>query len=169
MGGFRSISLVGFALQTMGDMNIAQDSDVVKTNGRPTGHHPGLQFSHFYILWVTKRRKGHRFNRADCKRATYPNDPFNNTRGRMMLDTWVIQNNGHETKGQFQAQKVVEVYNRILTVAGKPGGTMLDIFAGSGTGAIAAMRWGMKSISVERDPQAVAHIIERINAETRGK
>jgi imidazolonepropionase-like amidohydrolase len=29
----------------------------------------------------------------------------------------------------------------------------LDLFAGSGTGTIAAMRWGMESIAVEREPK----------------
>jgi DNA modification methylase len=50
-------------------------------------------------------------------------------------------------------------------MTGKPGGTMLDLFAGSGTGAVAALRAGMKSISVERDPRYVQDIIKRLKAE----
>ena len=46
-----------------------------------------------------------------------------------------------------------------------PGGTMLDLFGGSGTGAVAALRWGMKSSSIERDSGYVADIVERVKAE----
>jgi DNA modification methylase len=54
-----------------------------------------------------------------------------------------------------------------LDVAGKPGGLLLDLFSGSGTGAVAALTWGMRSISIERELAYVQMIRERVAAEVR--
>jgi site-specific DNA-methyltransferase (adenine-specific) len=56
---------------------------------------------------------------------------------------------------------------RILDVAGKPGGLLLDLFSGSGTGAVAAAEWGMRSVSIERKPAYVQMIREHVAAEVR--
>jgi site-specific DNA-methyltransferase (adenine-specific) len=50
----------------------------------------------------------------------------------------------------------------MIDVAGRPGGLLLDLFAGSGTGAIAALRWGMESISIERDLEYCNMIRRRV-------
>jgi DNA modification methylase len=59
------------------------------------------------------------------------------------------------------------VMERVLDVAGRPGGLLLDLFAGSGTAAIAASKWGMRSISVEREPAYVQMIRERVANEVQ--
>jgi hypothetical protein len=53
------------------------------------------------------------------------------------------------------ASKPVALYRRILDVAGRPGGVVLDPFSGGGTGAIAAMRSGMRSVLIEREVEYV--------------
>jgi site-specific DNA-methyltransferase (adenine-specific) len=60
------------------------------------------------------------------------------------------------------------VIERILDVAGKPGGLLLDLFSGSGTAAVAAAKWGMRSVSIEREAAYVQMIRERVAAEARG-
>jgi DNA modification methylase len=158
------LPLIGRLLQ-MKDVNIVQYIQVVKLNGRPVIEARYLQYSNYPIIWVTKDGKDYRFNHHEIKQTVWLNDPFNNKRGRMKRNTWLIPTNARENKTGFPAQKGIAVYNRILTMTGLPGGTLLDLFSGSGTGTVAAMRWGMRSIGVERDPQYVADIVKRIQAE----
>ena len=56
-----------------------------------------------------------------------------------------------------------------MDVAGKPGGLLLDLFSGSGTGAVAASSWGMRSISIERDNAYVQMIRERVATEVQSR
>lgn len=57
------------------------------------------------------------------------------------------------------------MYNRILTMTGLTGGTLLDLFSVSCTGTAAAMLLGYAVQGVERDPQYVVEIVKRIQAE----
>ena len=50
-------------------------------------------------------------------------------------------------------------------MAGKAGGTLLELFSGAGPGALAALRWGMKSISVDREPAYLAMLAQRVREE----
>ena len=52
-----------------------------------------------------------------------------------------------------------------LLMAGIAGGTVLELFSGAGPAAIAAMRWGMKSISIDREPSYLAMLAQRVNDE----
>jgi tRNA G37 N-methylase Trm5 len=54
---------------------------------------------------------------------------------------------------------------RFLHVAGIAGGTVLELFSGAGPGAIAALRWGMQSISIDRDPTYLAMLARRVREE----
>jgi DNA modification methylase len=58
--------------------------------------------------------------------------------------------------------KPLQLYERMLDVAGRPGGLLLEPFAGSGPGAIGAIRWGMESISIERDESYCEMIRQRV-------
>ena len=162
-----SVGPVSRMLQAMG-LNVVQHIQVICLNGRPLIKPRLLQHSHFTVVWATKDGSDYHFNGHQAKRAHWTNDPFSEE-GRMMRDIWFIPNAGHENKTRFPAQKPIELYERILTMCGRPGGTMLDLFAGSGTGAVAALRWGMKSISIERDPGYVDDIVERLRAEHKAK
>ena len=50
----------------------------------------------------------------------------------------------------------------MLKVTGKPGCTLLELFSGAGPGAIAAMRWGMKSYSIARETTYMAMLAQRV-------
>jgi DNA modification methylase len=156
---------INYLLQKM-DVNIVQHIQVYKLNGRPIPGRPRfLRHSHHTIIWATKHEKGYKFNDRQVKMAVWRSDPFNNIRGQMKRDVWLIPNSGHENKTGFPAQKPVEEFNRILQMTGTPDGTMLDIFSGSGSGAIAALRAGMKSINIEREPRYVEDIVKRVKGE----
>jgi len=49
----------------------------------------------------------------------------------------------------FQTQKPVDLIERVIQLAGKPGGLFLDTFVGSGSSLVAAERQGMRWIGVD--------------------
>ena len=84
-----------------------------------------------------------------------------------MRDVWDIPANGRENTSHHPSPKPLAVLKRILDVAGKPGGLLLDLFSGSGTGGGRSVHpWGMRSISIEREDAYVQMIRERVAAET---
>ncbi len=90
-----------------------------------------------------------------------PLDSFS-ARGKQMLDIWDIPTRpgvGHPSP------KPIELSERFLLMAGIAGGTVLELFSGAGPAAIAAMRWGMKSISIDREPSYLAMLAQRVNDE----
>ena len=58
--------------------------------------------------------------------------------------------------------KPVELIRWMVRLVVPPGGTFLDPFAGSGTAAIAALAESRNAILIEREPQYVADIRERV-------
>ena len=68
--------------------------------------------------------------------------------------------NGHSS------QKPLSLYRRMLDMCGVEGGTVLDPMAGSGTSGVAAVRWGMKAILIEREAAYCDLIKKRIAAES---
>ena len=45
------------------------------------------------------------------------------------------------------------------------GGTLPKLYCGAGPGALAAVRWGMKSISIDREPSYLAMLAQRVSEE----
>ena len=84
-----------------------------------------------------------------------------------MRDVWDIPAAPQENRYGHPSPKPLAVYQRLLEVAGKPGGLLIDAFSGSGTGAIAAMRSGMSSISIEREPVYCDMIRRRVADELK--
>jgi DNA modification methylase len=140
----------------------------VMRNSRPNVATMALQPSHHCILWIGKEKGNYRFNYRQCKRSEFDGDYFA-ARGLQLRDVWDIPAAPHENKPYgHPSPKPLAVYRRCLDVAGKPDGLLLDLFAGSGTGAIAAMRWGMHSLSIEREPTYCELIRRRVAAEVAG-
>jgi site-specific DNA-methyltransferase (adenine-specific) len=162
-GTFHNIGLINRIAQLRGYV-ILNELIWVLRNSRPHLAKRRLQASHQNILWIAKNFDACRFNYAACKRAHDPDDFLSaaNTQARDVMD---IPTAGHENRTGFPAPKPLAVYERLLRIAGKPSGRLLDLFSGSGTGIVAAMRWGMESISVERDPNYVADICQRVDTE----
>lgn len=65
-------------------------------------------------------------------------------------------------------EKPVEFLLRLLRLTTRPGETVLDIFAGSATCGVAALRLGRKFIGVEKDPEFFDLCVERLRAEENG-
>jgi len=67
--------------------------------------------------------------------------------------------------GLHPTQKPVALFERMIRTYTQEGETVLDMFAGSGTTAVAAERAGRKWICMEREKQFVDVINSRISAE----
>ena len=164
-GIFTNLPLIARLCQMHGHLIVGEIVWVLR-NSRPVVARRRLQQSHQNILWIVRNPKDYRFNYDDCKHADHPQDYFS-TRGKQMRDVWDIPAASRENRYGHPSPKPVAVYQRLLEVAGKPGGLLIDAFSGSGTGAIAAMRSGMSSISVERDPVYCDMIRRRVADELK--
>ena len=158
-GIYTNIGLINRICQKKGYFIVNEIAWTVR-NSRPTSGRM-LQGSHQNILWIAKTEGDYRFRYGECKDAHYPGDYFSKA-GMQMRDTWDIVVAPHENKYGHPTPKPLALYCRILDVAGKSGGMLLEPFAGSGPGAIAAMRWGMHSFSIEQRPDYCDMIRQRI-------
>jgi site-specific DNA-methyltransferase (adenine-specific) len=160
-GTYHNIGLVNRICQTK-RYTIVNEISWVRRNARPDVAPRRLQPSHENILWVVKDDSRYRFNYRLCRRNHY--DDWLSKRNQPLRDVWDIVTNSHENKGHHPSPKPLAVLTRILDVAGKPGGTLLDLFSGSGTAVVAASNWGMRSVSIEREAAYVQMIRERVAA-----
>lgn len=159
-GVFTNINIIGRLLQIKG-IWINNQIGWIKRNSRPNLCQRRLHHSNESVLWAVKNPKTYRFNYRLCKMHHDPLDHFS-TRGKQMRDVWDIPVRpgvGHPSP------KPVELCTRMLDVAGKAGGTLLELFSGAGPGAIAAKRWGMRSISIDRERRYLAMLAQRVMAE----
>jgi site-specific DNA-methyltransferase (adenine-specific) len=159
-GVHTNLYLIGRLLQIKG-IQINNNIAWVKRNSRPNICQTRLRYSNEAVIWAVKNPKTYRFNYRRCKLHHDPMDCFSE-RGKQMRDVWDIparKGNGHPSP------KPVELYTRMLDVVGRPGGKLLELFCGAGPGAIAAMRWGMESASIDREPKYLAMLAQRVRDE----
>lgn len=82
-------------------------------------------------------------------------------------DSFEIQNvitRGTNEQKLYQAQKPVELIEKLVLDLCVPGGTVVDFCAGSGSTAVAAVKTGRKAILFEKDPVACQIIRARLGA-----
>jgi len=161
LGTLHNIGLINRICQIKGYYIIAEVI-WVNRNGRPNATTKNLQPTHFNILWIAKQSGNYRFNYRDCKRRDYAGDYFAE-RGKQLRDVWDIPCAPHENKRYgHPSPKPIALYERMLDVVGNPGGLLVEVFAGAGPGAVAAMRWGMESLSIDREPTYCDMIRRRV-------
>jgi site-specific DNA-methyltransferase (adenine-specific) len=163
LGTYHNIGLINRILQIR-SIEILGHICWYKRNAVPHLAGRRMASSHETVLWAVKSRD-YRFRYRECKSAEYPGDAFKK-RGLQMRDVWDIPTDARDGVGH-PSPKPVALYDRMLDVAGKPGGVLLDPFAGGGTGAVAAMRWGMRSISIEREDRYIDMIKARVTTARR--
>ena len=82
---------------------------------------------------------------------------------RGVPDVWRHKTGGHKPNGH-PAEKPVGLVERILKTSGlKPGETVLEPFAGSGTTAVAAKALGLKCIAIEAEEKYCEIIAKRLD------
>jgi site-specific DNA-methyltransferase (adenine-specific) len=125
---------------------------------------------HDNILWYTKDPKRYTFNLDECDRIPYMAPGLvgaeKASRGKTPTDVWwhtIVSPTGKEKTG-YATQKPLGILERIVKVHSKPGDTVLDFFAGSGTTGEAAARHGRHFVLVDQNADAVKIMKRRLAA-----
>ena len=87
-------------------------------------------------------------------------------RGKAPTDTWwhtIVPTNGREKTG-YPTQKPEGIVRRMVQASSRPGGWCLDFFAGSGTLGAVCRQLGRRYVLVDRNPEAVQVMRERLGA-----
>ena len=89
--------------------------------------------------------------------------PEKAARGKWPTDTWwhtIVPTNGREKTG-YPTQKPLGIVRRIVAASSRPGETVLDFFAGSGTTGAACLELGRRFILIDDNPEAFRVMRER--------
>jgi site-specific DNA-methyltransferase (adenine-specific) len=84
--------------------------------------------------------------------------PEKAARGKLPTDTWwhtIVSPTGKEKLG-YPTQKPIGILKRIVSASCRPGGVVLDFFAGSGTAGAAARELGRRFVMVDSSDEALA-------------
>lgn len=116
---------------------------------------------HDNILWYAKNPADYQFHLEECDRIAYMAPglvgPEKAARGKTPTDTWwhtIVSPSGREKTG-YPTQKPRGILDRIVKVHSRPGDTLMDFFAGSGSFGEAAVALGRKCILVDNNPEAM--------------
>ncbi|MBC6443378.1 MAG: site-specific DNA-methyltransferase [Rhodobacteraceae bacterium] len=123
---------------------------------------------HDTIFWYAKDPDNYTYNYDAIDRIPYMAPglvgPEKAARGKTPTDVWwqtIVSPNGKEKTG-YPNQKPITILNRIVRVHSNPGDRILDFFAGSGTTGEAALRNGRRAVLVDRNPEAVRVMKNRL-------
>ncbi|HEY7796264.1 MAG TPA: site-specific DNA-methyltransferase, partial [Microbacteriaceae bacterium] len=86
-------------------------------------------------------------------------------RGKLPTDVWwhtIVSPTGKEKSG-YPTQKPLGVLRRIIQASSKPGDSVLDFFAGSGTTGVAAAELDRKFVLIDQNPEAINVINKRLS------
>lgn len=169
-GTMHNIFSVGFAAQQL-NMRIVNDVTWFKPNAPFNAGCRCFTHSHETLVWLTKGRESqHTFDYQWTKSTPFDTDKLKNA-GKQMRDVWSIPvaPQSERTFGSHPTQKPVRLLERIVLATSSPNDTVLDLFAGSGTAGVAALRHGRAYIGVESDPDYVEGIMARRLAAEMGK
>ena len=123
---------------------------------------------HDTIYWFAKDANNYIFNYDDIDRVPYMAPKLVGAekakRGKTPTDVWwntIVPTNGREKTG-YPTQKPLAIVERIVRVHSRPGDTVLDFFAGSGTTGEAALNNGRNAVLIDENPEAVRVIKQRM-------
>jgi site-specific DNA-methyltransferase (adenine-specific) len=121
---------------------------------------------HDTILWYAKDPNNYIFNYEEIERIPYMAPglvgPEKAARGKTPTDVWwhtIVSPTGKEKTG-YPTQKPLGIVRRILQASSRPGDTVLDFFAGSGTTGEAAHQLGRRFILIDNN-KAAFQIMQR--------
>jgi site-specific DNA-methyltransferase (adenine-specific) len=86
--------------------------------------------------------------------------------GKLPTDVWwhtIVSPTGKEKTG-YPTQKPLGILRRIIQASSRPGDTVLDFFAGSGTTGAAAFELNRRFILVDKNPEALEVMRSRFTA-----
>ncbi|MEY4990107.1 MAG: hypothetical protein RIS08_333 [Actinomycetota bacterium] len=84
--------------------------------------------------------------------------------GKLPTDVWwhtIVSPTGKEKTG-YPTQKPEGILRRIIAASSKPGDTVLDFFAGSGTTAAVAHKLERRFVLIDQHPESIQTIVKRL-------
>ena len=124
---------------------------------------------HDNIFWYVKDPKNYTYNYDDIDRIPYMSPglvgPDKAKRGKTPTDVWwntIVPTNGKEKTG-YPTQKPIAILNRIIKIHSNPGDNVLDFFAGSGTTGEASIINDRNITLIDRNPEAIKVIKNRLS------
>ena len=114
-----------------------------------------FRLDYSYIYHFTRARYGYFFD----------NEQLRFTNSSIYEEEYIKRNSLKEPNRTAFSKSLIAL---ALTVACKPGGTVLDCFAGTGTTGEVAIELGHKFIGIEKDPEQAAIIRERLEKIVKG-
>ncbi len=129
---------------------------------------------HDTILVYVKDPRAYHFDSDAVDREPYMAPglvtPEKAARGKLPTDVWwhtIVPTTGREKTG-YPTQKPEGILRRIVQASSRPGDSVLDLFAGSGTTGAVASALGRDAVLVDDNPEAIAIMRERMpDAEVR--
>ncbi len=123
---------------------------------------------HDNILWYAKNPSEYCWNFDEIDRIPYMAPGLvgeeKAARGKTPTDTWwhtIVSPTGREKTG-YPTQKPLGVIDRIVRVHSRPGNTLMDFFAGSGTLGESGASLGRDVILVDNNPEALGVMVRRL-------
>ncbi len=123
---------------------------------------------HDTILVYVKNPGAYFYDSASVDREPYMAPglvtPEKAARGKLPTDVWwhtIVPTSGAEKTG-YPTQKPEGILRRIVSASSRPGDWVLDFFAGSGTTAAVAASLGRRFIAVDRNPEAIEIMRQRL-------
>ncbi|HVP37595.1 MAG TPA: site-specific DNA-methyltransferase [Candidatus Saccharimonadales bacterium] len=122
---------------------------------------------HDNILVYARDPAGYTFNADAVQRIPYMAPglvgPEKAARGKLPTDTWwhtIVPTRGPERTG-YPTQKPLGILTRIVAASSRPGDTVLDFFAGSGTTGAACLALGRRFVLADDNPEALEVMARR--------
>ncbi len=167
-GTYHNAGIANVACQMLG-LEIINEVVWFKRNAFPNLAKRRLTASHETLLWVHTggTRREYQFNYDEVKAAGFPYDGLKEP-GKQMRTVWDIPNNKSKEErafGSHPTQKPTRLIERLLLVSGVRGGRVLIPFLGSGTDAVAALRWGMSPTGFENHGEYFEIALRRVQEE----
>lgn len=165
-GTYHSIYLCGHALQKL-EYKVLNDITWFKPNGAPNISCRYFTASHETLLWAKPSAKSkHTFNYEAMKYNKWEDDVFKKE-DKQMRSVWCVPTPGPNEKkyGKHPTQKPLALLERIIIASTNEGDTILDLFNGSGTTGLAALKLGRKYIGIDTEESYIQSTIARLKSD----
>lgn len=166
-GTLKTETFLKYKLQTSADARLVPQNEIIWSYNWGGRAKNNFARKHEYA-WCWSKGKEFLFNDAEIRveRKLKKNIRTGEDYAQGTIPTCIWEKNNHTTSkdycGWHPTTKNLEVLERLIRAYTEPGDTVLDIFMGSGSTAVAADRCDRRYIGCERDEEYYQKSLERI-------
>ena len=158
-GTYHNIYTIGSIVDSIDDFRILNNITWVKTAPPPNLSCRFFTHSTETLLWIRKGKKTKHYFNYDLMKEI--------NQGKQMKDVWVIgrPKKAEKELGKHPTQKPEELIERIILSSTEKNDIVLDMFNGSGTTGVVAVRNNRRYIGIELDKEFYEISRKRIDRE----